>query len=104
MKQVTIWRRDILERTGFINHPYKEVTQFIVTYGKNLEFKNGHREKLDNPRLKVKFQKRFETRKKKAVENLAQSLGRSDADKWLRERLQCLLGLESARSGEDLKQ
>ena len=100
MKQVTIYRRDILERTGFVNHPYKEVTQWIVTYGKNLEFKNGHSEKLDNPRLKVKFQKRFETRKRKAVENLALSLGRSEADKWLKERLQWLLGLENERSGE----
>lgn len=100
MKQVTIWRRDILERTGFVNHPYKEVTQFIVTYGKNLAFKNGHNEKLDNPRLKVKFQKRFETRKRKAVENLVQSLGRSEADKWLRERLGLLLEMENERSGE----
>ncbi len=104
MKQVTIWRRDILERTGFINHPYKEVTQYIVTYGKNLVFKNGHREKTDNPKLKVKFQKRFETRKRKAVENLVQSLGRSEADKWLRERLRMLLELENECSGKDLKQ
>ena len=103
MKQVTIWRRDILERTGFINHPYKEVTQYIVTYGKNLVFKNGHREKTDNPRLKVKFQKRFETRKRKAVENLVLSLGRSEADKWLRERLGLLLELENEPSGKDLK-
>ena len=100
MKQVVIYRRDILERTGFINHPYKEVTQFIVTYGKNLVFKNGHNEKLDNPRLKVKFQKRFETRKRKAVENLIQSLGRSESDKWLKERLGLLLEQENERSGE----
>lgn len=103
MKQVTIWRRDILERTGFINHPYKEVTQYIVTYGKSLEFKNGHNEKLDNPRLKVKFQKRFETRKRKAVENLVLSLGRSETDKWLKERLGLFLEQENERSGKDLE-
>lgn len=100
MKQVVIWGRNILERTGFRKYPYKEVTQFIVTYGKNMVFKNGHNEKIDNPRLKIKFEKRLETRNKKVLEKAIQSLGRNEADKWLKERLGMLLELENERSGE----
>ena len=88
MKKITIYKRKILERTGFRKYPYKEITQFTILYNGE-EIKN-HYEKIDNPRLKVKFEKVLETRSKKEFENFILKLGRTDTEKWLKEQLETI--------------
>ena len=88
MKAITIYKRKILERTGFRKYPYKEITQFTILYNGE-EIKN-HYEKIDNPRLKVKFEKVLETRSKKELENFVSKLGRTDTEKWLKEQLETI--------------
>lgn len=88
MKKITIYKRKILERTGFRKYPYKEITQFTILYNGE-EIKN-HYEKIDNPRLKVKFEKVLETRSKKELENFILKLGRTDTEKWLKEQLETI--------------
>lgn len=53
MKTITIYKRSILERTGFKKWRYKEVDQITIFYNGE-EIKN-HYEKIDNPRLKIKI-------------------------------------------------
>lgn len=88
MKKITIYKRKILERTGFRKYPYKEITQFTILYNGE-EIKN-HYEKIDNPRLKIKFEKVLETRSKKELENFILKLGRTDTEKWLKEQLETI--------------
>lgn len=91
MKTLRIYKRSILERTGFRKYPYKEVTQISIFYdGK--EYAN-HYEEIDNKRLKIKFNKVLETRSAKAVNEYVSKLGRSDSDKFIKEELNKILNL-----------
>lgn len=89
MKTLTIYNRVVLERTGYRKYPYKEVNQISIFFG-NQKIQN-HYESIDNPRLRVKFNKVFETRKKSDVETYISKLGRTDADKWLKANLADLI-------------
>lgn len=33
MKTLTIYKREVLQRTGFRKHPYKKMGQFVIYYG-----------------------------------------------------------------------
>ena len=83
MKRLTIYKRTILEKTRFKKYPFKEVTQYKFFFdGK--EYKN-HDEDINNPRLKVKFEKILETRSTEIYGAfIGYKLGRTDADKWLK--------------------
>ena len=85
MKQITIYTRKVLQRTGFKQYPYKESKQVSIIYNGN-EYKN-HSEKIDNSRLKVKFNVELQSRSKKALQGYINSLSRTNADKWIREQL-----------------
>ena len=85
MKTITIYTRKVLQRTGFRQYPYKEVKQVSIIYDGE-EIKN-HSEKLDNPRLKIKFNVELQTRSKKVLQGYINSLRRTDADKWIKEQL-----------------
>lgn len=85
MKTISIYTRKILERTGFAKYPYKEVEQFTIIYDKK-EIKN-HLEKIDNPRLKVKFELVFKTRSEEKLKELISKLHSTDGQKWLKEKL-----------------
>ena len=89
MKTITIYTRKVLQRTGFRQYPYKEVKQVSIIYDGE-EIKN-HSEKLDNPRLKIKFNVELQTRSKKALQGYINSLRRTDADKWIKEQLSKIL-------------
>lgn len=80
MKTITIYSRKVLERTRFRDYRYKEVKQVTILYD-GQEFRN-HSEKLDNPRLKTKFNIELQTRSKKGLDAYIDKLGRSNADKW----------------------
>ena len=82
MKTLTIHARQILTRTGYRAHPFKEALQYVVSYdGKT--YRNGHAERVDNPRLRVPFRLILETRSKAELTAFAERLGRKDAEKWL---------------------
>ena len=85
MKTITIYSRKILERTGFRQYPYKESKQVSIVYGGKLY--ENHSEKIDNPRLKVKFNVELQTRSKKALQGYINSLSRTNTDKWINEQL-----------------
>lgn len=61
MKRITIYKREVLERTGFRKYPYKDVTQYIIFYGGKKVLANCS-ESIENPRLKIKFNKFYESR------------------------------------------
>ena len=79
MKTITIQSRKVLERTGYRQHPYKEVKQVAIFYDGN-EYSNCS-EKVDNPRLRIKFNIELQTRSKSDLEAYINKLGRSDTDK-----------------------
>ena len=89
MKQIIIYSRKVMQRTGFRQYPYKEVKQVSIVYGGE-EIKN-HWEKIDNKRLKVKFNVELQTRSKKALQGYINSLRRTDVDKWIKEELTKIL-------------
>lgn len=82
MKTLTIHSRTILERTGYRAHPYREALQYVVSYD-NREYRNGHAESVENPRLRVPFRLILQTRSKDVITAFAAKLGRKDAEKWL---------------------
>ena len=89
MKQIIIYSRKVMQRTGFRQYPYKEVKQVSIIYDGE-EIKN-HWEKIDNKRLKVKFNVELQTRSKKVLQGYINSLRRTDADKWTKEELTKIL-------------
>lgn len=89
MKQVKIYTRNILERTGFKKYPYKEVKQISIFVGKK-EIKN-HFEEINNPRLKKPFELTLKTTSQKKLNQFIERLSKIDADKWLKEQLTNLL-------------
>ena len=89
MKTILIYKRSILERTCFKKWPYKEVDQVSIFFN-NEEHKN-HYEKIDNPRLKIKFEKVLETRLKKELENYISKLSNREVDKWQKSILKEIL-------------
>lgn len=89
MKTILIYKRSILERTGFKKWPYREVDQITILY-KGEEIKN-HYESINNPRLKIKFQEVLKTRSKKALENYINKLSNRDVDKWQKSVLKEIL-------------
>ena len=89
MKHLTIYSRKVLQRTGFRAYPYKEVKQVSIFYNGE-EIKN-HSEKIDNPRLKIKFNIELQTRSKKALEGYINNLSRTNTDKWIKDQLKNIM-------------
>ena len=89
MKTITIYKRTILERTGYKKYPYKEVTQVSIVYdGK--EFKN-HNEDTKNIRLRIKFDKTFECRSKQRINDYIEKLGRKESELFEKETIKRIL-------------
>lgn len=90
MKEVKVFKRTILERTGFRKYPYREVTQITVIYG-GKKFASNHSESIDNKRLKKPFELTMKTRSLKVVKNIADMKGcYSTEDKYMKETFQSL--------------
>ena len=80
MKTLIVKTREILKRTGFRAHPYKEVFEFIVTFdGKTFTNYPGN---VDN--VVVPFIKVLETRNKSDLESFISRLGGRDGEKQLK--------------------
>ena len=58
MKTLAIYKREVLERTGFKNTP---IWQFVIYYG-GVELTRNCRASIDDPNLKTKFEKIYESR------------------------------------------
>lgn len=92
MKTLTIHARYVLRKTGYRESSgedeaqylgiYRESTQYVVTYD-GREYRNGHAEHVENPRLRVPFRLVLETRSKADIKRFAERLGRTNAEKWL---------------------
>lgn len=61
MRTLTIYKREVLQRTGFKKYPYKKVGQFVIYYGGSRLLSNCA-VKVDDENLKVKFNKIYESR------------------------------------------
>lgn len=90
MKKITIYERTIKEKTGCIKYPFVEVDQVIIIYN-NEKIKNNHYESETNKRLKVKFIKTFETRKKEDLKKYIEKLPRTASGKFKKEELTKIL-------------
>lgn len=75
MKTLTIYKREVLERTGFRKYPYRNVTQWVIYYGGKRRLANTAQE-VDNPMLKVQFNKYLETRSSAKFDTLRKSLSK----------------------------
>ena len=91
MKTLTIYKREVLERTGFKDRRYrfKQVTQYSLYYDGCLY--TNHDEDVNNPLLRIKFKKILETRSKKAVNEFVAGLGRTNADKSLKQIIESII-------------
>lgn len=92
MKTIKIYEREILERTRFREYRYKQVKQVIILYN-NIYYNNDHYQELNNPRLKIPFKEVLNTRSTKKAQDYINMLGKSDADKWIKETLKKLLNI-----------
>lgn len=92
MKKLTIWRREVTERTKWRSFRYKEVTQFAIYFGGELVAKNSDYTPEDKS-IRKPFTKFFETMNRKSLESFIKDYGwRRDADsKFLVENLNKLL-------------
>ena len=90
MKKVIIYKREILERTGYKAHPFKKVVQYIIYYNDE-EIRNNHSENPDNPRLKIPFYQIIATANKQDLIKFYNSLSKTIADKWLKMILKTII-------------
>lgn len=75
MKTLTIYKREVLERTDFRKYPYRNVTQWVIYYGGKRRLANTAQE-VDNPMLRVQFNKYLETRSSAKFDDLRKSLSK----------------------------
>lgn len=86
MQQLTIYTREVLKRTGYKKYPYKKVKEVIINYD-GFSYSNCL-EELDNPRLKIKFVESLKTNDLEEVKKYINSLGRTDADKFIKSKIE----------------
>lgn len=96
MKNLMIYKRTILERTGYRKYPYREEEQISIFYGKKLIATN-HFVDINNKRLRVGFMQVLNTRSKKALEEYIKKLGRNSFDIFQKRELQKLLFEEAKK-------
>ena len=90
MKTITIYQRRILERTKYRAFRYKEIMQFtVLVAGK--EVSTNHYQKITNPKLKIPFEKTFESRKRNDLIAFASSLTKKYDDQCLSSVIMSLL-------------
>ena len=84
MKLVTIYKREVMVRTGFRKYPFNPATQIIIYYGRKKVLANCS-ESIDNPRLRVKFASVYNSAHSKKFADLIESTSkkRDNASKSL---------------------
>lgn len=86
MKTLSIYQRTVLERTQYRKCRYKQVEEVIISYN-GKEYKNCYTD-LNNPKLKIKFNKVFESRSKKELEKYLSKLGKTESDKFIKSTIE----------------
>lgn len=90
MKKLIIFKRTVSVRTGFRKYPFKDATEYIVVYGKEKIWTNTNK-KLNDPRLRVKFDKVFESQSQSKTKEYITKLSACFADKQLKAALLLLM-------------
>lgn len=90
MKKVIIYKREILERTGYKAHPFKKVVQYVIYFNDEI-IRNNHDESIDNPKLKIPFYQIKASGNKKDLIKFCKGLSKTTADKWLNMIIQSLI-------------
>jgi hypothetical protein len=90
MKKLLIYKREILERTGYRKYPYKQIQQYIIIYN-NKVVSNSFENDPFKKSLKVPFQVELDTRSSKVLEKYIANLGRKESEQWLRGVLKDIL-------------
>ena len=90
MKKVIIYKREILERTGYRKYPFKKVTQYVIYYNNEI-ISNNHSDYPDNPKLKIPFTQIFSSGSKKDLTQFVKKLSMTAADKWLKMILKTII-------------
>lgn len=85
MKTIKIYKRNLTVRIGYRKYPYKEATEYIVNY--DGKYYSNCLPELSNTRLIVKFECVFETRTFDRLKEYRMKLGYSEADKWLKAKI-----------------
>ena len=83
---VTVYTRKILERTGYIKHPYKEVKQVIIKYN-GMQYSNCWGVDIDNTRLKIPFKQELISGNIKKIKEYLKSLGMTEGDKFIKKTI-----------------
>ena len=86
MKTLTIYQRTVLERTQYRKWRYKQVEEVIISYDSK-EYKNCYTD-LNNQKLKIKFNKVFESRSKKELDKYLSKLGKTESDKFIKSTIE----------------
>lgn len=90
MKKLLIYKREILQRTGYRKYPYKEIQQYIIIYN-NKVVSNSFENDPFKKSLKIPFRVKLETRRTKVLEKYIANLGRKESEQWLRGELKDIL-------------
>ena len=75
MKTLIIYKREVIERTGFRKYPSRNATQWVIYYGGKRRLANTA-QAVDNPMLRVQFNKYLETRSQTKFDTLRKSLSK----------------------------
>lgn len=78
MKMTKIYTRDIMVRTGYKAHPYKQATEIFIAYGcKNTPI-------VYMPNVRVSWKLRVDTMKKDELVAFAKNMGISRPAMWMK--------------------
>ena len=83
MKKLTIYKRTISVRTGFRKYPFKDEIEYILFYGGEKVWSNTNKD-IDDPRLRVKFDKVFESQSRSKANEFIKTLSKCFADKQVK--------------------
>lgn len=86
MKTLSIYTRTVLERTGYIKHPYKEVKQVIIKYN-GMSYSNCWGIDIHNTMLKIPFKQELISGSIKKIKEYLKGLGMTDSDKFIKKTI-----------------
>lgn len=94
MKNLKIWARKLTERTGFKRHPFKDKIEIVVCYD-NVWILHDTQHLPSDPSIRIPFKLAIDTDSEERVKAMISHLGRTEAEKWLKNWLEAnVLGEE----------
>lgn len=83
MRRIQIYRREVLERTGFRDYPFKKKVEYIISLSTDT-IRNGHYRNYNDKNLKIPFKLVLDTRKHSELSDFVGTLTNCNDDKWLK--------------------